>query len=220
MSQGDVTSSSITRGVLFDLDGVLLDTEGDYTLFWSDMDRRFPTGVEQFAQVIKGYNLQQILGRYFPDSQVQQHVRELLDEHQATLRYRFFDGVQQLLQGLRHAHVPMALVTSSDDKKMETVYVQHPWFKQCFDAIVTGDMVTRTKPDPECFLTGARLLGVPVTSCWVLEDSLNGLRAARASGARVLGVATTNGREVLSPLCDRVIDNMAQLSAEHLLRLD
>jgi len=211
--------TAATMGVLLDLDGVLIDSEGLYSRFWSEMDRRFPTGVEHFDQVIKGFNLQQILGGYFPDERVQRHIHALLDDYQLHMRYEFFPGVSQFLEQLNSRGVPVALVTSSDDAKMNAVYSQHPWFKPCLNAIVTGDMVQHTKPHPECFLTGARLLDRDIRHCVVFEDSFNGLAAARASGALVMGVATTNPADQLVSLCDRVVAGVAQLDVDQLTSL-
>ena len=78
--------------------------------------------------------------------------------------------------------------------------------------IVTGDMVRHAKPDPECFLLGAQLIGVDIHDCWIFEDSLKGLAAGRASGATVIGLATTLPREVIQDKADLVIDNFNQLT--------
>jgi len=196
-------------GVLFDLDGVLLDSEGSYTDFWTAMDKRFPTGVDNFAHVIKGSNLHKILGGYFPDEDVRRQVCDLLDEFQVTMQYEFFPGALDFVGNLRAHGVAVALVTSSDKNKMEAVYAQHPQFKSLFDVIITGDMVHRAKPDPECFVTAARLLGLDAAACVVFEDSIHGLHAARAAGAHVVGVATTLSADVIAPLCDEVIAGFA-----------
>ena len=63
--------------------------------------------------------------------------------------------------------------------------------------LVTGSMVKRSKPDPEGYLTGAQLIGVPIEDCYVFEDSLQGLQAGMSSGATVIGLATTNSRSRL-----------------------
>ena len=65
------------RGVLFDLDGVLLDSEGNYTIFWAQMDKEFPTGIENFASYIKGLHLTRILG-FFESDEVRQQVQDRL----------------------------------------------------------------------------------------------------------------------------------------------
>ena len=198
------------KGALFDLDGVLLDSEGTYSEFWATVDRRFPTGVPDFTNVIKGSNLQEILEGYFA-AEVRQQVTDILMGFQREMRYEFFAGALDYVRHLNAAGGPCCVVTSSDNDKMASLYVQHPHFKSLFKSVVTGDMVTRAKPDPECFVLGAKLIGVDPSDCWVFEDSLKGLQAGRAAGACVVGLATTLSRAVIAPWCDRVVDSLAML---------
>ena len=204
-------------GVLFDLDGVLLDTEGTYAQFWSAVDARYPTGVPDFALSIKGSNLQEILGSHFPDAAVRQQVWEMLDGFQQAMRFDLFPGAVALVESLRQASVPCCVVTSSDQRKMDALGLQHPDFLPLFDAIVTGDMVTHAKPHPECFLKGADLIHRNIRHCVVIEDSLKGLQAGRAAGARVVGLSTTYTPDQVRPLCDIMADDISQLTLEMLV---
>lgn len=200
------------KGALFDLDGVLLDSEDIYTEFWNAVEEKFPTGIPNFAHVIKGSNLFEILHDHYPNEAIRQEVTEMLLGFQRSMKYEFFDGAMEFVDRLNHAGIPACVVTSSDDDKMASLARQHPDFRSHFKTIVTGDMVRHAKPNPECFLLGAQLIGVDIHDCWVFEDSLKGLGAGRASGATVIGLATTLPRETIQPLCDMVIDNFMQLS--------
>ena len=213
----DYKIAGAAAGVLFDLDGVLLDTEGTYTAIWEAIEKHFPTGVADFAHVIKGCNLHDILTNYFPDASVQRRVVEMLDESQATMPYPIFDGAMTLIEALRAAQIPMAVVTSSDDAKMAAVTRQHPHFLDSFNAVITGDMVTSAKPDPQCFLLGAKAIGRNIGDCWVVEDSLNGLRAGRAAGAHVAGIATTLPRAAVESLSDVTVNTIAELTIVDLI---
>ncbi len=201
-------------GVLFDLDGVLLDTEGIYTEFWGTVERSHPTGIDNFAHRIKGSNLATILNTYFPEPSLQREVTAMLDRFQAGMKYSFFPGALELLDNLAAAEIPTCLVTSSDHLKMEAVYGQHPDFRHRFADVVTGDMVTRPKPDPQCFRLGAERLGIDIGRCVVIEDSLNGLRAGRASGARVVGLTTTCTAAEVTPLCDCCLPSIANVTID------
>ena len=203
-------------GVLVDLDGVLLDSEGQYSIFWAGMEEQYPTGIPEFARYIKGFHLTRILG-YFENDDVRQQVMDQLLDFERNMKYEFFPGALKFVKQLCDAGIPMAIVTSSDRKKMQSLYSQHPEFPNLFDQIITGDMVTHAKPDPDCFLLGARLLGVDIKDCIVLEDSRNGLIAARASGARVIGLATTLSAETVSGLSDMTLDDVSQLTVEQML---
>lgn len=206
-------------GVLFDLDGVLIDTEGAYAQFWGAVDERFPTGIPNFAFSIKGSNLQEILSGHFPDAEVRQKVWQMLDNFQQEMRFNYFPGALELVRGLRDAGVPTCVVTSSDQRKMDALATQHPEFLPLFDDVVTGDVVTRAKPDPECFLLAAARLGLDIANCIVVEDSLKGLQAGRASGAHVVGLTTTYGSELVQPLCDLMVGDIGHLTVEMLLAL-
>ena len=206
-------------GVLWDLDGVLLDSEGKYSIFWARMDEEHPTGIDNFASYIKGFHLNRIMG-YFESEEVRQQILDELLTFERDMVYEFFPGAIELVKQLRVAGIPMAIVTSSDRKKMQSLYSQHPEFPTLFDHIITGDMVTKAKPDPECFLTGAKLLGVDIKDCIVFEDSRNGLIAARESGAMVIGLPTTLAPDVVSQLCDMMVDAVSQLSVKQILDME
>ena len=203
-------------GVLWDLDGVLLDSEGKYSIFWARMDEEHPTGIDNFASYIKGFHLNRIMS-YFESEEVRQRILDELLAFERDMVYEFFPGAIELVKQLRAAGIPMAIVTSSDRKKMQSLYSQHPEFPTLFDHIITGDMVTKAKPDPDCYLMGAKLLGIDIKDCIVVEDSRNGLIAGRESGARVIGIATTLSREAVNELSDMTLDSIGQLSVEQML---
>ena len=102
---------------------------------------------------------------------------------------------------------------------MQALYNRHPGFPALFDHIVTGDMVTKTKPDPECFLMGAQLIGVDIKDCIVFEDSRNGLLAGRNSGARVIGIASTLSVEEVSTMSDLTVLSVSELSVDQVVHV-
>lgn len=204
-----------TKGVLFDLDGVLLDSEGQYSIFWRSMEERFPTGIDDFSNYIKGFHLARILS-YFATDEIREQIVQELVEFEKNMRFEFFPGALEFVKRLREAGIPMAIVTSSDHKKMKALFSQHPDFPALFEIIITGDMVTKAKPDPDCFLLGAKQLGIDIKDCVVFEDSRNGLIAARASGARVIGVATTLSADVVASLSDLTVHGVDELDIEQI----
>ena len=171
------------KAVLFDLDGVLLDTEGIYTDFWSDIDRRFPTGVDNFAAVIKGNTLSNILATYFPDNAIQAHIHRLLIDQELNMPYRMFPGALELVEGLRDAGINTAIVTSSTLAKMKNVFRTLPRLENAIDTLVTDEDVTASKPDPQGYLIAARRLKAAPGEFIVVEDSRAGRGAGRRAGA-------------------------------------
>ena len=181
----------MTKGVLFDLDGVVVDSESIYTQFWSDIDKLYPTGVENFAIAIKGNTLQRILADYFPDNDVKQDILERIKDFEINMRYKPFAEAVRFINELKRNQFRIAIVTSSSQKKMDNLYAQNPGFREMFYAVVAGDMVSHSKPDPEPYLLGAKAIGVAPESCYVFEDSISGIESGIRAGATVIGLATT-----------------------------
>lgn len=198
----------------FDLDGVLIDSESIYTVFWNRMNELFPTGIDNFSYVIKGTTLPQILDRYFPDPKVQAELRVYLKKQEAEMVYRIFPGVERFLKALKEKGIPTAIVTSSNDAKMKVLFDSLPGFRDYFDVVVTDTDVTRSKPDPQGYMLAAERLGVPSEHCVVFEDSRAGLEAGRRAGGKVVAVATTLTHEDIAGCGDIVIDSFEELTPE------
>ena len=178
-------------GVLFDLDGVLIDSESIYTEFWEDVDKVFPTNVADFAHIIKGSTLPKILNTYFPDKNIQQQILEMISGFEKNMRYIPFAEAVRFVDELNDAGIECAIVTSSSLQKMENLYKQNPGFRDKFKAVITSDIVTFSKPHPQPYLLGAEALGINPKNCFVFEDSLSGIESGKAAGATVIGLATT-----------------------------
>lgn len=205
------------QSVLFDLDGVLIDSEGVYSRFWGDIDRRFPTGIPDFAEKIKGSTLNKILTENFPSEEVRDKVKQLLVEQEDSMTYVLFPGVETLLGDLREMGVSTAIVTSSNRPKIRHLLQQQPILGRLTDIIITDEDVTASKPSPEGYLKAAARLGSDPRQCVVVEDSINGLRAGRAAGCRVVGLATTNPFDAVSALADCTYPSAADISLPEIL---
>lgn len=203
---------------LFDLDGVLVDSETIYTRFWSHMDELYPTGIKNFARVIKGTTLTHIFDTYFPDKDVQREITALLDKQEREMKYEIKPGVMHLLQTLRQRQIPAVMVTSSNNVKMAQLWNQHPEFKEYFSFIVTADMVSHSKPDPQGYLIGASKAGASPENCVVFEDSRQGVMAGQAAGAYVVGVAGTLSADDLFTYCDIVLDSMEAIDIDNIIQ--
>lgn len=197
---------------LFDLDGVLIDTEGVYTRIWTDIELRYPTGIENFALKIKGNTLPRILDAYFPEPEIRKGVCDMLADSEEAMEYPVFEGVMEFLEELHDARIPSAIVTSSNDSKMQRLAAAEPRFMSMFDALITDSCVSHSKPHPEPYLKGAERLGVNPCRCIVFEDSLAGMASGRAAGAAVVGLATTNPRTAIADSADAVANSMRGLS--------
>ncbi len=208
------------KAALFDLDGVVFDTESQYSIFWGMIGREYHPEVPDFAQRIKGQTLVQIYDAHFSDDAVFAHVEGYtdpeseqakitarLDEFERNMKYEYIEGFEDFIKDLKQHGVKCAVVTSSNVPKMQNVYARHPEFDSYFDKVLTSEDFDKSKPDPDCYLKAAAYFGEKPEDCVGLEDSINGLKAVKASGAFTLGLATTNGRDVIQPLSDYIIDN-------------
>lgn len=204
---------------LFDLDGVLVDTESVYTIFWENIDRMYPTGVNDFAHAIKGNTLDHILGTYFPVSEERNKILELLKEQEREMRYGLFPGVAEFLSELRERWIDSAIVTSSNDLKMGNLFAQLPDFKENFGTVVTDGMVSRSKPDPQGYILAACNLGCDPADCYVFEDSFAGIEAGHRAGCKVIALATTNVRGSLEDKADKVIDSFIGFGVDDMLSI-
>ena len=200
--------------VLFDFDGVIADTETQYTEFWNRIGREY-LGQEEFGHTIKGQTLVQIFGKYFEGmDREQEEIVPQLNEFEANMSYDYIPGAQAFMKELKAAGIPMAIVTSSNDIKMSNAYKAHPELLELVDKVLTSEHFSKSKPDPECFLKGMEFLEGTPEETVVFEDSFHGIAAGRAAGAKVIGLATTNKREAIAPLCDMVIDDFCGLTVQ------
>lgn len=197
------------KAALFDLDGVVFDTEPQYTVFWGEQCREFHPEHPGLEQEIKGQTLVQIYDAWFSGTLADKQplITGRLDRYEQQMSYDYVEAFPEYIRLLRQQGVRTAVVTSSNKVKMEAVYRKHPEFKTMFDAILTSEDFSASKPDPDCYLKAAARLNVGREHCVVFEDSFNGLRSGRAAGMYVVGLATTNPADSIRPLCDEVINN-------------
>lgn len=205
--------------VLFDFDGVIADTESQYTIFWDKQGKDY-LGLEGFGHTIKGQTLVQIFDKYFNGMlKEQEMIVPDLNAFEKQMSYDYIPGAFEFLKDLKSRDIRTAIVTSSNDIKMSNAYASHPELLELVDAVLTSEHFSKSKPDPECFLKGMEVLGATPQETIVFEDSFHGISAGRASGAFVVGLATTNKSEALAPLCDMVIDDFTSIDADMLSKL-
>jgi HAD superfamily hydrolase (TIGR01509 family) len=192
------------KAALFDLDGVVFDTEPQYSVFWGEQCRLYHPEHPGLENEIKGSTLEQIFERGWSGAlePEREKVVERLNAFEAQMSLDYVAGFETYVSNLRRKGVKTAVVTSSNLKKMENVYLKHPEFKGYFDAILTSEDFAESKPSPDCYLRAAKRLNVSPKECVVFEDSINGLRSGCAAGMRVVGLLTTNPIEKVRELSD------------------
>lgn len=179
------------EAILFDMDGVIIDTHAEVTQFWNRLAQR--SGItlteEDFDRYIHGRKAAHTLEALFPSMtpQLWQQALDELEAEEAVQQYVPIPGVIALLRSLQQARIPTALVTSAAPPKVQTVLHQLG-LEDAFAAQVTAHDVEQGKPHPDCYLLGAARLDKPPQRCIVFEDSLSGAEAALKAGAVCIGV--------------------------------
>jgi HAD superfamily hydrolase (TIGR01509 family) len=193
---------------LFDLDGVIIDTEPQYDRFWSKAGKDYESGIENFEKVIKGTTLPNIIANYFSHLS-EEKKRELEAANHAfdlQLEMTTIPGALEFLSESKKAGIKTGLVTSSDNEKLKMVFRKLP-IRQYFDTVVSADRITKGKPDPMCYLLAAKDLNVSPENCYVFEDSFSGIASGNAAGMKVIGLSTTNPPEDIRDKVRKEIPN-------------
>lgn len=204
------------KAALFDLDGVVVDTESQYSVFWGSQCRLYHPEIPGLENKIKGQTLTQIYDGWFSGeiASEQPLITRRLNEFEAQMNFDYIAGFEGFITTLRNKGFKTAVVTSSNKIKMNAVYRKHPEFHSLFDAILTSEDFSASKPDPDCYLKAAERFQLSPDECIVFEDSFNGLKSGRAAGMLVVGLATTNSAEQIAPFSDVVISDYIGLDFE------
>ncbi len=198
--------------VLFDMDGLLIDSEPLWLeaetaamarlgAQWTEADQRQLLGGSLDRSV--RYMLAKAARPVPPDTLATWLMADIIARVRRDVPLR--PGARELLASVAQAGLPRALVTSSERTFMDAVLASTGL---SFDVLVCADDVAATKPDPEAYLLAAKLIGVPPADCFALEDSPNGVASAEAAGCRVIAVPSvvpigpSPGRTVARSLLD------------------
>lgn len=206
------------KAALFDLDGVVFDTEPQYTVFWGGECRRYHPEIPGLEYTIKGQTLTEIFENHFAAERDEwDEITERLNSFEENMDYIYVDGFEKFIADVRSHGMKTAVVTSSNKPKMESVFAKRPELKDMFDVILTSECFERSKPDPDCYIKGAECFHAHPEECIVFEDSFNGLKSGKMSGAKVVGLSTSNPKEKIEELCNLVIPDYKDTSIETLI---
>jgi len=197
------------RGVLFDLDGVLVDSTPAVVRVWAGWARGHGFDPDEVVKKAHGRPSITTIRELLPDADHAAEDREVERREIADIHGVIpLPGAMELLQALPPER--WAIVTSCTRPlagvRIAAAGLPKPRY------LVTSTDVEHGKPDPEPYLKGARLLGVPASECIVIEDAPAGIRAGKAAGARVLALRTTaSDAELQQAGADWIVDDCAQL---------
>ena len=213
------------EGVIFDMDGVLIDSHPVHRDAW----RKFLATVgkdvadDDLDFILEGRRRQEILRHFF--GELPEEIVAEYGHRKDQLFLENFDsvqvvpGIRTFLERLKTAEMPVGIATSASSSRTWAT-LRSLALENVFVAVVTGDDVLAGKPDPAVYQLASRQMNIPPQELLVLEDAPCGVEAARRAGMRCIGVAT-NGRTdaLLEAGAERVIPNFVDLSFERLLNL-
>ncbi len=216
------------KGVIFDMDGVIVNSEPQHVAFEVDILKTlgidFPkNGFPEYAGLAMDKFWLSLKERY----NLQQPVEELMAYDTAMRAKAFrehdhFDvpaGVLSLIKSLKRAGIPLALASSSHTMVIDAI-LDKLGFRRYFDVVVSGFELKNGKPAPDIFLYAADLLGVSHAESMVIEDTANGVLAAKNAGMKCLGYQnpTNPTRQDLS-MADLVTDDFGSVTVDQLKNL-
>lgn len=183
------------KAVIFDMDGVIFDTERVYMNIWMDVYKRHGLEITRdFYVSLIGRDRNSIINILHDKFGQDFDTTTMFAECDSELKNAILkgevpvkEGALELFAYLKENNIKMALATSSSKEKLEMqLMIQN--LKEIFDEIVCADDVKKSKPDPEIFLVSAKKLGMNTASCIVIEDSPAGIEAAYNAGIRSIHV--------------------------------
>ena len=205
------------KGLIFDLDGVIVNTETNHFIAWKEIANSLGVNfTKKENELLKGISRRDSLLKILEIGNI--HLNELQIEHllfEKNEKYKFsisniskrniLSGVEELLKYARKSNISLAVGSSSKNAFFILDKLELTSF---FHAIIDGSMVSKTKPDPEVFLKAAELINLKPSECIVFEDAATGVDAARAGGFKVIVV----GNKSIQYRGDKYINSMKEFN--------
>jgi beta-phosphoglucomutase len=210
-------------GLLFDMDGVLIDSREFHWQSWQILQKEEPRLTFTHETFLAGFGMtnEGILKKMLPETTPEER-QKLADKKEAHFRelcqgkLTLLPGMESFLQDVQKHNIPR-IIASSAPKKNLNFFLENTALSQYFDSFVSGEEVEHGKPAPDVFLKAASRLQLSPNQCIVLEDSPSGLAAGRAAGCFVAAFATTNAIPHLIP-CDILYSSPKDLHLSELIR--
>lgn len=184
------------KGVIFDMDGLLFDTERLYRESWAVMAERFGQVHDPaFPSAVcgtSGGHMLEVIRQYYPAVDAQAFAQGCIARVDELLAHSVPEkpGVHEILRFFRARDAKIAVASSSARRRIVD-NLRHAGVEAYFDAVVSGEDVTHGKPAPDIFLLAANRLGCNPADCYVFEDGINGVRAGLAAGCTTIMVPDT-----------------------------
>lgn len=204
------------KAILWDMDGVIVDSEDHHHVGEIATFKHFGVEIpEEENKKYKGTPLREHFQGLKDQFNVETPLEDLLNKQNEhihnmySLDVELFDGVREVLLELKKKY-KQALATSSI-RQLVNVILKRFEIEEVFDTVTCGDEISKGKPDPEIFLKTANKLNILPEECMVVEDSLNGMKAGKAAGMKVIAHKVNHNKELDFSLADFVVEDLRKI---------
>ncbi len=189
------------KGILFDFDGVIVDSMKQHLIAWQYAFRKENVNLEDLEfYLLEGRGVKSVVTdlckKYsLPERLVPILMKTKIDFYDRHLRVAFYEGFFNLIKFLKSTNIQMGIVTGGHRERVE--FIVDKYLNGHFNAIVCSDDVNNTKPYPEPYLKGMKLLGLTNSECLVIENAPLGIQSSISAGIKTIAIETTLGKEYL-----------------------
>ena len=207
------------KAVIFDMDGVIFDTEKVYLDIWTEVFEKYGYKMTKELYVnVMGTGRKNVIKTFLENFGDDLPIEKMYEEKDNQLFYRIEnqgiplkEGVKELFSMLKEKDYKIALATSAKRERVEK-QIKDKWLKESFDAIVCGDDVEKGKPSPDIFLKAAKEIDVEPENCFVVEDSPAGIKAAFSGGMKGIHVEDLKvADEEILKYCQKNFKNLQEI---------
>lgn len=203
--------------VIFDLDGTMLDNNAFHLRSWKEYLKRIHREMsdEEYNEKINGRTNRDVVKYLYGNDISEEDISKYTNEKEALYREMYaphigaVDGLEDMLKELEGKRVPMAIATSGIQVNIDFMF-EHVPVRKYFKAVIDSSQITHGKPDPEIFLKAARAINADPAKCLVFEDSVVGIKSAKAAGMQVVALLTTHPRHELQG-ADLIVKDFTEL---------
>ncbi len=212
--------------VIFDMDGVLVDSNPFHLQKWVDLlnEHNIPFDPKDLPGQVLGQRNDTAFRFFFGARLREEDIARLSEELEARFRRVFrpharpLPGLEALIAECQRAGIPMAVASSAMAKNIEFI-VEAIGFRPYLRCLVSGDDVSRPKPDPEIYLRTAEKMGLEPAGCVAFEDTFVGLKSAKRAGMKCVAIASTVPLQQLKNRADLAVQSFEELTLERLRQL-